>query len=49
MSSVTDAGHPSLVRNFPKREAPPVVEDENNATLKTASPKQGIPSYLCLV
>lgn len=46
---VADPGHLSLVLNSPKLEASPVAEGENNATLRTASPKQGIPSYLCLV
>lgn len=49
MSSVADPGHLSLVLSFPKLAASPVAEGENNATLKTASPKQGIPSYLCSV
>lgn len=49
MSSVTRSRHLSLVLHFSKPEVSLAAEDENNATLKTTSQKQGIPNYLCLV
>lgn len=49
MSSAADPGQLSLVLNFSELEVSLIVEDENNATWKTTSQKQGIPSCLCLV
>lgn len=49
MCPATDPGQVSLVLNFPELEASLVAEGASNATWKTASQKQGIPSYLCLV